>query len=512
MARTGLGKGLAVRHDFGADINRLYQQENLRSQIQVEKERKARYYGEMLKGGHVRGKANTERLQQFYDGVNDELATFVTENPGWETDPGLFAEFSRISDQYLNNDIIREDLQVQANFEALQRAAQSGSMDAMDIERNMEAYNEYIENGGDPYVFVNPKKVEYNDIVKESIGLVGYTKQPQTYRDAQGFTRTIMTDKPNEGAIARRVEIDFADEKYAREIEDKWQKAGGLEVAQTPEQWHENNLLAAAQFAISQAAYDQKELAAFRHDLTEQDEVPPSAALRRVAQPYWRAASQWQNAPFEERAAIEKAFNENAQPDVLGIKFTKFADNKPHSITPSDRVYTYKNGKPMYFQGNLNSVEVYSTDRPVLLNGQLYYEANAIVSLPSNPAGEDANDVKSAKKVLEQAGFTVGDKKGASLTIIGDRGSDEESHEGVFLIPAQVNKASWIAYDKAAYGNIEDSRKIRQSGQYDIAELTNYINTQIPGFGIGTMENGQVISSDGTLRLDPKTGELHRNE
>ena len=66
MAQTGLAKGLAVKHDFGADIQRLYQREDLRSQIQVEKERKAKLYGGMLEQGHVQGKYNTGRLEEDY--------------------------------------------------------------------------------------------------------------------------------------------------------------------------------------------------------------------------------------------------------------------------------------------------------------------------------------------------------------------------------------------------------------------------------------------------------------
>lgn len=163
----GSAKALSYRHDFQQDIDRLYQREAYRSQVEAEKAKKAQYYAQLMKEGTAVAPYNTHRLEEFYDGLNDEVAKFMTKyGPAIDTDIGLQQQLMRITDKYLNNDIIREDVQVQQEFARLKDAYNNQKLKGSQYEAEMERYSNYIENGGDPYIFSNLLVPEYSDIVK----------------------------------------------------------------------------------------------------------------------------------------------------------------------------------------------------------------------------------------------------------------------------------------------------------------------------------------------------------
>lgn len=172
MAGYGLAKGMAYRNDWDKDIDRLYQRAEYAQQIRSEKERKTLFYADLLKKGHASSPRAEKELESFYEGLNKQLADFVTENPNFETDPGAMQQFLNISDQYLNNDVLRRDLQVKEEFDKLRAAQSSGELFPEEIAEQTQKYYDYISsNPGDPiepYVFTRVKKLEFGDVIKEA--------------------------------------------------------------------------------------------------------------------------------------------------------------------------------------------------------------------------------------------------------------------------------------------------------------------------------------------------------
>jgi len=172
----GLTKGASFVNNWEGDIDRLYKREEYAAQVRAEKERKTQFYAQQLKQGHASNPRTEKELDDYYTGLNSELANFVTENPNFESDVAGMTKFMNISDKYLNNDILQRDLQVKNEFEKMQNAAASGSVAPSVLRENQERYNAYINPNNigkdNAFVFSNPKITTSSDILKEMRGMV----------------------------------------------------------------------------------------------------------------------------------------------------------------------------------------------------------------------------------------------------------------------------------------------------------------------------------------------------
>jgi hypothetical protein len=146
----GVQRGLAYQHDWNAATNRMLQFEQYKQQNQVKREQKAQYFADKIQRGKASTKYNTQRLQKYYDQLNEELGTFLVENPDWEQDIMKVNEFNSITDKYINNPIMAEDLQVKKELELVRQ--DRGNMDYEHFETLMKTYEDYDnqEIGDDP--------------------------------------------------------------------------------------------------------------------------------------------------------------------------------------------------------------------------------------------------------------------------------------------------------------------------------------------------------------------------
>ena len=221
----GAGKALSYQHDFGKDIDRLYQREAYRAQVEAEKERKASFYASMTKEQTAATPLNQQKLSMFYEGVAKEVADFAMNNPGWESDVMKSQKMYSIMDKYINNDIIREDQQVQQEWEKTKQAVNQKQITQSEYNALAEQYESYKENGGDPYVFLNPKRQTVNEIIEETSKILEaddrtYTN-PQTGKitrvsrvpdkDVELTTHAIIADPDKRAAFEK--EYNAVDEK-----------------------------------------------------------------------------------------------------------------------------------------------------------------------------------------------------------------------------------------------------------------------------------------------------------
>jgi hypothetical protein len=170
----GIAKGVSYVNDWEKDIDRTYQRAEYAARIQQEKERKTAYYAELLKKGHATNPRAEGELNEFYKSLNGELATFVTENPNFETDIDAMQKFNDIKDKYLNNDILRKDIQVGKEMEKLRSAVSQGTLTKDEYEAEAKRYDDYINKKSDePYVFTNFNEVDLDKLASEAARSVG---------------------------------------------------------------------------------------------------------------------------------------------------------------------------------------------------------------------------------------------------------------------------------------------------------------------------------------------------
>ncbi len=222
----GLASGAAYRHDFNQDMDRLFRNEQLRTQQQQIKEQKAKFYGKMLQEPHVRGEGPSKRLEEYINKLNSEVADFVTKNPDFETDAGKFAEFRRIADRYLNNPIVAQDEQVRKNFELFQQDAASGELTQDEIVNYGDQYQEYLETGEKPFTYVRPMKISFGNIVTNAAESVGLATEDVIQPNGEIIEQTVPTDE----GIEQAVDNTLLDKEYLSRVEKAYREAGGERI------------------------------------------------------------------------------------------------------------------------------------------------------------------------------------------------------------------------------------------------------------------------------------------
>jgi len=211
----GSAKSLGYRHDYGRDIDRLYEREAYRKGVDTEKARITQRYASLMKEPTAVASSNIPRLEEHLDGLNDRVADFMIKHgQAIETDVSLQQEFMRMTDGYINNDIVREDMQAQQQLDVLKNAVNNNLIDEDSAQQEFARYDEYEQNGGDPYVFSGIKKKVYSDILKESAAFI----QPTTTFDDQGNRYMDVTAVTPE-AYLKRAYVDFSDPNNAKEIQ-----------------------------------------------------------------------------------------------------------------------------------------------------------------------------------------------------------------------------------------------------------------------------------------------------
>jgi len=251
----GSVRGLSLGHDYQRDIDRLYDRERYSMEVRKERENKARYYGEMLQQKQATTPYNTQRLEGYYDELSSELADFVINNPNFETDINLQRQFQNIAGRFQDNDIIREDMQVAQALEGLKNETLSGEMDGEDYIIEMDRYMEYANNGGDPYVFENFKKVYLTDIVTQLADEVAKVTDITT-EDGQ----VISTVGADPAALDYTARMALTRSDYDRTVEKAWRKAEGSGMYDNKLDFLKTVIQAQVDYGKEHVAWDQSKL------------------------------------------------------------------------------------------------------------------------------------------------------------------------------------------------------------------------------------------------------------
>lgn len=217
----GSGKALSYQHDYGKDIDRLYQRESYRAQVEAERARKSEYYASLMKQHAAATPFNVKRLEEFYSGLTGEVADFAMKHPKWNEDVMQSQQMFSIMDKFINNDIVREDIQVQAEFEKLKQAFNSGQITKTEYEDNAARYDKYKNEGGDPFVFANPKKVNFGEMIKSANDKLTGSTYDYTDPETGKITRTT---KVSDDRIRTEVSILLSDPENRRSAEESYSR------------------------------------------------------------------------------------------------------------------------------------------------------------------------------------------------------------------------------------------------------------------------------------------------
>jgi hypothetical protein len=183
----GQSKGLAYQHDWQSDIDTLYKREAYSAQQQALAEQKTAHYAQMMKKpDNIRSEYNNARVNEFYTKKMQEIGNFAMTNPGFERDIGLMATFNNMTSELVNNDIVREELQVQEEFSKLK--ANAHNLTADKYAEEMERYLAYVNQDPgnpekvDPYFFNNFLVVDPMDIVERAVKSMATVYQEMKYK------------------------------------------------------------------------------------------------------------------------------------------------------------------------------------------------------------------------------------------------------------------------------------------------------------------------------------------
>lgn len=172
MPQPGISKGLSFSNDWNKDIDRLYQREEYAAGVRARKQQDAEWFADKLKKGHGSTPYVEGRLNEFYKEKTKIIADWAIANPGFRTDIGLMEKWNDMTGELLNNDILREDLQVKQNFEKLQTAVASKQITKAHYEREMEKYKAYAQadpsEQATPYVFENPLEIDPMKLIADA--------------------------------------------------------------------------------------------------------------------------------------------------------------------------------------------------------------------------------------------------------------------------------------------------------------------------------------------------------
>jgi hypothetical protein len=183
MAGIGAIKGLSFVNDWEKDIDRVYQREEYAAKVKSQKEQETMFYANLMKKGHGSTPYVEGKLNDFYKEHTAKVADFAINNPNFRTDVSKMQEFLDLNDQFLNNPILQQDLQVKGQFEKLQNAYNSKQITKTHFDQEMKKYTDYAyadpKTDAQPYVFADPKQVDINTLIKEGQGITPTIRQIQ---------------------------------------------------------------------------------------------------------------------------------------------------------------------------------------------------------------------------------------------------------------------------------------------------------------------------------------------
>lgn len=165
LLEYGATAGLAYTHNWDAEMQRQNYNEQADRQAKIDAENKAKILGDKLHFDHLSNTWDNKLMQGFAETRIREIGKFVAENPNYESDAGLWAQFNQMSDELTNNDIVARSMRIQQNYESLVGYMQQnpGAENDPAIQQQLTDYDNYIKTGSVDGVTTNSKEFMFRN-------------------------------------------------------------------------------------------------------------------------------------------------------------------------------------------------------------------------------------------------------------------------------------------------------------------------------------------------------------
>lgn len=456
----GAGKALSYQHDFGKDIDRLYQREAYRAQVEAEKERKASFYASMMKEQTAATPLNQQKLSMFYEGVAKEVADFAMNNPGWESDVMKSQKMYSIMDKYINNDIIREDQQVQQEWEKTKQAVNQGQITQSEYNTLAEQYENYKENGGDPYVFLNPKRQTVNEIIEETSKILKADQRTETDQRTGKISRISEVSDENYDLTTTAILADpdkkIVFEREYNAIDEKFRTG----MYSTLFDYTLARIKAAKEESTEDIGYDQKYLINYKEGLDRQTAVQsarPSTFQTNVRLPL----AEGRTVPAHPaNYTLTPWAREGGEINMSGqgkIFKTYDKDGVPVDVNFKGTMRAMDGGPELFTKGGITYAKV-----PVIYTFNPSLETDEIVDKPTDTQQEKLSKKERRERAARAADINykaMSDKlkelgweeyslpAESNVNPLSGNVSKSATFKGTVIVQADVSGASRMAYD-----------------------------------------------------------------
>jgi len=398
----GVQRGLAYKHDWNAATDRMLQFEQHKQQRQLQREKKAQFYASKIERGNVSTKYNSQRLQKYYDQLNEELGTFLVENPDWEQDIMKVNEFNSLTDKYLNNQIMAEDMRVKKDFELIKQ--DRANMDYEHFNYLMELHEKYDnqEVGDDPlaegqvkFGYIPEPQLDVLATIGRYSKLVGM--KSETYETKDG--KRVSISKPDEDKVNAAWAMIQSDPKAMRTFDHAWKNYKGTDYS-NPEDFVKAGLRSTKN--IESAI---ETLRPRGNGSGGSDDLPLNAYSYNLLSGLIKSANESKDGigrynvgeegvVFTDYGKVGALVNPNDD----GVKFAARKDENGNVI-PADEISKYEFKKMMKAMRVVNAGEMrYSPE-----NGGYVIDINVVIDKPN--IGSDEKEGNNILRDLEKRGF-----------------------------------------------------------------------------------------------------------
>ena len=237
---AGLAQGLAYRHDWNSDIQRLQSNGERIRQAKADAEAKMNYYREKFKMPPMDNDYDRGRVEGLITDTIQEVKTFERENPNWKYSLEGQLQFEKITNKIVNNEFTMRNGRVKSSYDQFRKDAVDGKINTAEIDKyetQWTNYNKYGNINGpndmgevQEFNYVQPKKADLNaqfktyaDMGSKDVfgrkGNLQYTYKYLSDQDALIQATTMYSEMTEDIDIAYQNLSPHLKEMYKTELE-----------------------------------------------------------------------------------------------------------------------------------------------------------------------------------------------------------------------------------------------------------------------------------------------------
>lgn len=118
------------------------------------------------------GAGVNRKLQQYYDGLTEELKQVISKNPNYKTDAFQMQQVNSVMGKFSNNEIIANDEISKGSYAQFRDAAVKGVLTAREIREAEDRWKQYQDGLIPTFDYTKAKLVDYHDDAIKTMGQI----------------------------------------------------------------------------------------------------------------------------------------------------------------------------------------------------------------------------------------------------------------------------------------------------------------------------------------------------